>query len=127
MIGTISFVLCIITVILGAMFKGRIGSAKGHIELDKIHKYSGIITGISVVFTFIFMILPPYFTGETIVLDFHGWNATFALIIVLIQVSLSLVIKDRRKIRKSHSYLGYILLILLSMQIVSGLILVSIG
>ncbi len=123
--GTTALLLCVITVLLGAMFIGRIGDSRGHKELYKFHKYSGIITGIFVVFTFIFMILPPFFSGESIILGIHGWIAVFALIIVIIQVSLSLLIKDRKKLRKSHLYLGYILLILLTLQVVNGLMLVS--
>jgi len=123
--GTTALFLCVITVLIGAMFSGRIGDSKGHKELYKLHKYSGIITGIFVVFTFIFMILPPYFSGQSIILGIHGWIAVFALIIVIIQISLSLLIKVRTKLRNIHLYLGYILLILLTLQVINGLILAS--
>ncbi len=123
--GTTSLVLCFITVFLGALFTGRIGDSSGHKEIYKMHKYMGIITGIFVIFTFIFMILPPYFSGETIAFELHGWIAFFALIVVILQVMLSLLFKQRAKIKKLHFFLGYILFGLLAAQVVLGLILVS--
>jgi len=108
------------------MFTGRIGDSKGHKEIYVLHRWVSIITGIAVIFTFIFMILPPFFTGSEIVLGIHGWIAVIALIMVVSQIIVSLIIKDRSRIRIYHRYFGYILMILLSMQGVIGLILVII-
>lgn len=120
-----SFVSCLVSVLLGAFFSGRIGKSKGHSELYKMHKWSGIITGIMVIATYIYMILPPIFSGETITLQWHGWFATIGLIIVLIQVILSLAYKKRSKIRLLHLYMGYALLGILAFQIGFGMFLVA--
>ncbi|MFX1479873.1 MAG: hypothetical protein ACFFCI_17280 [Promethearchaeota archaeon] len=124
-LGTMSFVSCLISVLLGALFSGRIGKSKGHSELYKIHKWSGVITGIMVIATYIYMILPPIFSGGIIILQVHGWFATFALIIVVIQVILSLMYKKRSKIRLLHLYMGYALLGMLTFQIGFGMFLVA--
>ncbi|MHA1985298.1 MAG: hypothetical protein ACW98D_01545 [Promethearchaeota archaeon] len=123
--GSISFILVLISALLGAMFVGRFGESKGHKELFKLHKYTGIITGVIVVFTFIFMIAPPYFAMETIVLDIHGWLSVIVLLIIILQVSLSLIIKKRFKLRKLHMYFGYIMLILITYQVANGLYLIT--
>ncbi len=123
--GTTSLILSGVTILIGAMFAGRIGDSRGHKELYKLHKFSGIVTGIFVVFTFIFMILPPYFSGETIVLELHGLIALITLIVVILQVSLSVTIKERTKLRSIHLYLGYGLFVILTLQVILGLIMVS--
>lgn len=120
-----SFIFCLISVILGALYSGRIGKSKGHPELYKMHKWSGIITGIMVTITYIYMILPPIFSQDMIILNLHGWFATISLIIVLIQVILSLTYKKRSKIKLLHLYIGYILLGLLGFQIIFGMVLVA--
>ncbi len=71
------------------------------------------------------MILPPYFSGETIILELHGWIALIALMVVILQVSLSITIKERAKLRSIHLYLGYGLFVILALQVILGLILVS--
>jgi len=120
-----ALISCLISVLLGALFSGRIGKSKGHLELYQMHKWSGVITGIVVIITYIYMMLPPIFTGETIILSLHGWIATFSLIVVLVQVILSLAYKKRSKIRLLHLFMGYILLGLLAFQIAFGMFLVS--
>jgi hypothetical protein len=71
------------------------------------------------------MIAPPYFEGDVIVLGFHGILGILLLIIIALQVILSLLIKDRRKIRKLHLISGYSLLIILSIQVFNGLYLIT--
>ena len=124
--GTMGFISCLISVLLGALFSGRIGKSKGHLELYKMHKWSGVITSIVVLITYIYMILPPVLSGVTIILGLHGWIATFSLIIVIFQVILRLTYKKHSKIRLLHLFMGYILLGLLTFQIVLGMFLVSI-
>ncbi|HUX99926.1 MAG TPA: hypothetical protein VMV49_10270 [Candidatus Deferrimicrobium sp.] len=123
--GSMSLMLSIITVLLSAMFNGRIGKSKGHMELLSLHKYFGIALGISVILTFIFMILPPIYAGEPIILGIHGWFAFTALVIAISEVLMRFIVKDKSKIRKIHLYLGYLLLIILSFQIVFGMYLVA--
>ncbi|MFX1269278.1 MAG: hypothetical protein ACFFAK_15060 [Promethearchaeota archaeon] len=120
-----SFISCLISVTLGALYSGRIGKSKGHVELYKMHKWSGIITGIMVIITYIYMILPPIFSGQIITLRIHGWFATLSLIIVLIQVILSITYKKRSKIKLLHLYMGYILFVMLGFQIIFGMFLVA--
>ncbi|MFX1589211.1 MAG: hypothetical protein ACFFC1_13740 [Promethearchaeota archaeon] len=124
--GTMSFLSGLVSVILGALYSGRIGKSKGHPELYKLHKWSGIITGIMVTITYIYMILPPIFSGDMITLRLHGWFATLSLIIVLIQVILSITYKKHSKIKVLHLCLGYILLGMLGFQLIFGMILVAI-
>lgn len=124
--GTMAFISCLISLLLGALFSGRIGKSKGHLELYQMHKWSGIVTGIVVIITYIYMILPPVLSGEIIILSLHGWIATFSLIIVLFQVILRLTYKKSSKIRLLHLFMGYILLGLLTFQIALGMFLVSI-
>lgn len=113
------------TVLLSAMFVGRIGKSKGHMELLSLHKYFGIALGITVIITFIYMILPPIYEGEQIVLGVHGWFALSAVIISVSEILMRFLVKDKRKIRKIHFYLGYSLFIILTFQIVFGMYLVA--
>ena len=76
-----SLVLSIITVILSAMFRGRLGRSKGHMELLTLHKYFGIALGVTVITTFIFMILPPIYMGDQIILGTLGWLALIAVLL----------------------------------------------
>jgi hypothetical protein len=125
-VGTTALIFCIFTIIFGAMIKGRFGNSKGNKDLLKFHKISGMMTGIFVILTNIFMVLLPLLAGTTLEFGFHGWVAISALIVVLIQIMVTLMFKKAPKMRKVHDYLGYLLLFILSTQIGYGLYLLII-
>jgi len=125
MLGSMSLVLSIITVLLSAMFRGKIGKSRGHMELLTLHKYFGIALGITVIATFIYMILPPISMGDQVVLGTHGWFALIAVLLACSEVIMRYSFKNKTKIRKFHMYLGYALLIILTLQVVVGMYLVA--
>ena len=122
-IGGSAFFFCLITAILGATMAGRFGKKKINKKIFKSHKFLSIFAGFLMITAFLVMIEEGEieFEGELEFENLHGLFGMLIFIFALLQVVPSLVIKKRKKIKMLHRYIGYILLILVTVQFFSGL------
>jgi cytochrome b561 len=118
--GISAFFVCLFIVILGMINAKRLGIKPNKITF-KIHKYISLI--LIALLAASFFTEAIYFitgTGED---DFeaHGYIGLTALILSIAQVIPSLLIKARKKIKLIHSLFGYIIFLLMIIQLLTGL------
>lgn len=107
LIAIIGLVLMIYTLTTGAMLKGRIKRSSGNIF--KLHKRGGIYFGAFIIGSFIYGLWIKLQHGESILSSVHGKLGLLILLIVVFQLLLSLVLKNRAKYRGLHKVIGYAL------------------
>lgn len=121
--GITSFILAILMPIFGAMIKGRIKRIKG-INLLKIHKRLAILLGSLLIIMFPYGLwvttwhfsLKMYFPTS-----FHGLLGFAIAILAILQVLPSLLTKKRKLLRIPHTIIGYLLPLLLTIQLIWGI------
>lgn len=123
--GITSFILCLITVVFGAKTAGKFGKSRISKTSFKTHKFLSITTGILVTISFLLGLFTSGGFEPEIELELEGphfWTGLTAFILILLQILPSLIIKKRKKIRLIHRYIGYMLFIILLIQLVSGIL-----
>lgn len=119
--GISAFFVCLLIVILGFINANRLGKIKPNKITFKIHKY--------ISFLLIVLLAASFFTEASFFIfgtgdeefDAHGYIGLTALILSIVQVIPSMLIKDRRKLKLSHRFFGYIILFLMLVQLATGL------
>lgn len=107
LIAIINLVLMIYTLTTGAMLQGRIKRSSGNVF--KFHKRSGIYFGAFILGSFIYGLWIRLQHGESILSSVHGKLRLIILLIVVLQLILSLVFKNRANYRGLHKMMGYAL------------------
>ena len=107
LIAIISLVMMIYTLTTGAMLKGRIKRSSGN--AFKLHKRGGIYFGAFIIGSFIYGLWIRLQQGEYIMSSIHGKLGLIILLIVILQLILSLVLKNRAWYRSLHKIMGYAL------------------
>jgi hypothetical protein len=126
--GIPSLFFLVAAVLFGAMLFGRLKRPQG-VNLFRLHRKMGVFFAVLIVITFFHGLWDriahgePFFWQHTepLVTVVHGWFGLILMILAISQVSSSLAVKDRRRIRRLHMTLGYVLLILLIVQIFLGI------
>lgn len=119
LIAIINLVLMIYTLTTGAMLQGRIKRSSGNVF--KFHKRSGIYFGAFILGSFIYGLWIRLQHGESILSSVHGKLGLIILLIVVLQLILSLVFKNRAKYRGLHKMMGYALAPILVIDVGWGL------
>ncbi len=125
--GILSLLFTIATAVFGAMLSGRIKRSQGT-DLLRFHKELGVYIGILVLAAFSLGIWARIAYGEPlfwqhtdpIVMVVQGWFGLVVTITALAQIIPCFASKDRRKTRRLHMILGYVLLIFLVVQTFLG-------
>jgi hypothetical protein len=115
-------------VLVGAMLAGRIKRKQGK-NLFSLHR--------KITFYLVFLIVATFFYGlwarvshgellfwqhaEPVVTVVQGWFGLIVTIIAIVQVLPCLIVKDRRKTKRMHMILGYVLLLSLVVQTFLGI------
>ena len=107
LIAIISLMLIIYVLTTGAMLRGRIKRSSGNIF--KLHKKGGIYFGAFILGLFIYGLWIRLQHGESILSSVHGKLGLIILLIVIVQLFLSLVLKNRARYRGLHKMMGYAL------------------
>ena len=124
-LGISSFTLSLITVLIGTKNAGRFGESRITKNTFKIHRIFAIITGIIVIISFSLGFVLGNGLNITFTFDaggIHGLTGFIAVILVLIQITPSLIIKRRKQIKLIHRIVGYSILIDLTIQLTSGIL-----
>lgn len=107
LIAIISLMLIIYVLTTGAMLRGRIKRSSGNIF--KLHKKGGIYFGAFILGLFIYGLWIRLQHGESILSSVHGKLGLIILLIMIVQLFLSLVFKNRARYRGLHKMMGYAL------------------
>ena len=107
LIAIISLVMMIYTLTTGAMLKGRIKRSSENVF--KLHKRGGVYFGAFIIGSFIYGLWIRLQQGEYIMSSIHGKLGLIILLIVILQLILSLVLKNRAWYRSLHKIMGYAL------------------
>jgi len=107
LIAIISLMLIIYILTTGAMLRGRIKRSSGNIF--KLHKKGGIYFGAFILGLFIYGLWIKLQHGESILSSIHGKLGLIILLIMIVQLFLSLVFKNRSRYRGLHKMMGYAL------------------
>ncbi|MDR7666215.1 hypothetical protein RG963_10595 [Methanosarcina sp. Z-7115] len=107
LIAIISLMLIIYVLTTGAMLRGRIKRSSGNIFT--LHKKGGIYFGAFILGLFIYGLWIRLQHGESILSSVHGKLGLIILLIMIVQLFLSLVFKNRARYRGLHKMMGYAL------------------
>lgn len=107
LIAIISLMLIIYVLTTGAMLRGRIKRSSGN--NFKLHKKGGIYFGAFILGLFIYGLWIRLQHGESILSSVHGKLGLIILLIMIVQLFLSLVFKNRARYRGLHKMMGYAL------------------
>lgn len=124
--GTVSLVFAALTTTAGAVVRGRAKRIQG-LNL-KIHRRLGIALVFLIGITFFYGPYARWLHDEFLFWQhteplgpvFKGWLGLAVLVIAVLQAALSLSVKDRNRIRKLHTIIGYSLVALLIVETVAG-------
>lgn len=129
--GIPSLFFLIAVILMGARLAGRLKTPQDRkgVNLFGIHKKFGVFFAFLVIVTFIIGLWGRIFHGELFFWEdselsiaiIHGWFGLLITILALLQVVPSIVTKDRGRIRRLHLIIGYLLLIVIIIQILSGI------
>lgn len=111
LIAIISLMLIIYVLTTGAMLRGRIKRSSGNIF--KLHKKGGIYFGAFILGLFIYGLWIRLQHGESILSSVHGKLGLIILLVMIVQLFLSLVFKNRARYRGLHKMMGYALALIL--------------
>lgn len=125
-LGIGSFILGVIVIILGAINAGRFGESRVSKRVYKSHKYISLIFALIATISFFWGISSLIIEGHEIFQSIHSWTGLFIVIISVLQITPSLTIQNRKKLHNLHKYLAYILLIIISIQLITGIIQTSV-
>lgn len=125
--GVLSLLFSMATAIVGAMLTGRIRRLQG-INLFRLHKKLSIYLAILVLAAFFLGVWARVAYGEPLfwqhtdplIMVVQGWFGLVVTVAALAQIIPCLTVKDRRKMRRLHMILGYVLVILLVVQMFLG-------
>jgi len=84
------------------------------------HKALSVLFTLVMIVTFIYGLQVTASHGEPLMSDNHGWIGLAIVVLALIQTIISLLLKNRQKIRVPHKILGYAIGILLLIQLILG-------
>ena len=117
--GITGLVLAVGVLITGAMIRGRIKKPEGT-SLFKLHRKVSVLFGLFVLGTFFYGLWIRSQHDEPILASVHGWLGLVISLIVIAQIILCLAVKERRKIRVLHMFLGYAAAFLVVIQTALG-------
>jgi len=118
-VSVIGLVFAILVVYNGAKLTGRIKGKKGA-KAFKIHRILSVLFGVTAIGTFFYGLWVTSQHGVTVLLSVHGWFGLIITLFALAQLLPCLFVKKRIKIKIPHMIIGYILLILVIIQVVWG-------
>jgi hypothetical protein len=118
-VSVIGLVFAILVVYNGAKLTGRIKGKKGA-KTFKIHRILSLLFGITVIGTFFYGLWVTSQHGAPVLLSVHGWLGLLITLFALAQLLPCLFVKKRTKIKIPHMIIGYVLLILVFIQILWG-------
>jgi hypothetical protein len=126
--GIISLIFSVAAALVGAILVGRVKGPKG-IKWFRLHRKIAIWLAVIITITFVQGLFDRYSHvellfwqhTEPLTLVIKGWLGLTVTIVAIVQVLLSLVVKDRRKVKKIHMMLGYTLIILLAIITILGI------
>ena len=114
-----SLVLAILLVYNGAKLTGRIKGKKG-VKTFKLHRIFSLLFGIITIGTFFYGLWVTSQHGVPVLLSVHGWLGLIITLFALAQIFPCLFVKKRTKIKIPHMIIGYILLVLVIIQVAWG-------
>ena len=112
-------VFAILVVYNGAKLTGRIKGKKGA-KTYKHHRFLSLLFGILMVGTFFYGLWVTSQHGVPILFSVHGWLGLIITLFALVQLLPCLFVKKRTKIKIPHMIIGYVLLVLVVIQVVWG-------
>lgn len=120
-LSVIGFIFGIIILLTGGSVKGRFKKPKiGNIL--KLHKINSILFTIIVIFTFFYGLwITSRHEDAVLLTSFHGIIGLTILIFSILSLILSPCISKKKIGSKIHSTLGYIMVILLFIQLILGI------
>ncbi len=118
-VSVTSLVFAILVVYNGAKLTGRIKVKKGA-KTYKIHRILSLLFGIITIGTFFYGLWVTSQHGAPVLLSVHGWLGLIITLFALAQLLPCLFVKKRTKIKIPHMIIGYILLVLVIIQVTWG-------
>ncbi|MFO8077821.1 MAG: DOMON domain-containing protein [Thermoplasmatota archaeon] len=118
-VSVIGLVLAVLVVYYGAKLTGRIKGKKGA-KTYKIHRIISILFGITMIGTFFYGLWVTSQHGSPVLLSVHGWLGLIIALFALAQLLPCLFVKKRTMIKIPHMMIGYILLVLVIIQVIWG-------
>jgi hypothetical protein len=103
----------------GAKLTGRIKGKKGA-KTFNLHRIFSTLFGIIMIGTFFYGLWVTSQHGAPVLTSIHGWLGLIITIFAFLQLLPCLFVKKRTKIKIPHMIIGYILLILVIIQVVWG-------
>lgn len=118
-VSVIGLVLAFLVVYYGAKLTGRIKGKKGA-KTYKIHRILSLLFGITMIGTFFYGLWVTSQHGAPVLLSVHGLLGLIIALFALAQLLPCLFVKKRTKIKIPHMMIGYILLVLVVIQVIWG-------
>jgi hypothetical protein len=118
-VSIIGLVFAILVVYNGAKLTERIKGKKGA-KTFKLHRILSILFGITTIGTFFYGLWVTSQHGTPVLLSVHGWLGLIITLFALAQLLPCLFVKKRTRIKIPHMIIGYILLVLVIIQVVWG-------
>lgn len=109
----------ILVVYNGAKLTGRINGKKGA-KTFKLHRLLSLLFGITAIGTFFYGLWVTSQHGVPVLLSVHGWLGLSITLFAITQLLPCIFVKKRTKIKIPHMIIGYILLVLVIIQVVWG-------
>ncbi len=112
-------IIAVMVVYNGAKLTRRIKGKKGA-KTFKLHRIYSLLFGIIMIGTFFYGLWVTSQHGVPVLTSIHGWLGLIIAIFAILQLLPCLFVKKRTKIKIPHMIIGYILLVLVIIQVIWG-------
>lgn len=119
LVSATGLVLAVLVVYNGAKLTGRI-KVKKTANIFKFHRMLSVLFGGVIIGTFFYGLWVTSQHGAPVLMSVHGWLGMVITLFALAQLLPCVFVKKRTKIKIPHMIIGYILLILVIIQVVWG-------
>lgn len=109
----------------GPILSGRIHRGRST-DVFKVHRRLAVWFTIFVVAVFLYSLAIESQPGEPLLHSPHGWFGLLIAVLAVIQIVPSLVVKNRKGIKRAHMVLGFLLPILVILQVAYGVYIAAI-